>query len=188
MKTAEFFYAAYSFPLVCHSGTENPKSSGSGSRSRVRNDFHPGQCIRIERGAFVDFPRRKRRRFVRKHLVFRSTVLHIGLATFFLFRRRRSIPAATFLKNGRQIILPTVYVHIYRCMRVCTIIKYEKNGWKSWTFMLSNFFSTLLIKWRNVCNINLLRLILFYSGNCNLNCLANELTVKIQNILADICV
>jgi len=55
-------------------GSENPRIGIESPR--VRNDFHSGRCIRIERGTFVDFPRRKRRRFVRKHLVSRGLALH----------------------------------------------------------------------------------------------------------------
>lgn len=77
--------------------------------------FIPGWCIKFERGAFVDFPRRKRRRFVCKHLVFRSSALaRIRLSAFF-FPRHSILLAMSFSKTIKSNnFAEYIYIkHIY---------------------------------------------------------------------------
>jgi len=117
MKTVEFFHAAYSFPVMSI-GNRGSKIFWIGIESPRGTIFILGGAL--GRGTFVDFPRRKRRRFVRKHLVSRGTALHIRLSAFFLFRRCHSYyyVSQKTLNNSADSIC---------ALQFTRTIKYEKN-------------------------------------------------------------
>lgn len=92
---------------------ENGEDSSDQDRRTARAEqfLSPGRCIRFERGTFVDFPRRKRRRFVRKHLVSRNSASLVSNCPHFSFLVVLHLSLRSSKKRLNQIISPYVYVY-----------------------------------------------------------------------------